>query len=44
MIAVRTGPGAGPSPQFVGVAIWMRFPQVSSNTAVVTGPMSTGSW
>src|SRR5690606_479751 len=25
-------------------AIWIRLPQVSSNTAVVTGPMSTGSW
>ena len=25
-------------------AIWMRFPQVSSSTAVVTGPISVGCW
>lgn len=24
--------------------IWIRFPQVSSNTAVVTGPMAVGGW
>jgi hypothetical protein len=26
------------------VAIWIRLPQVSSNTAVVTAPIATGSW
>ena len=26
------------------VAIWIRLPQVSSKTAVVTGPISRGSW
>ncbi|CAL9355876.1 hypothetical protein SUDANB15_00556 [Streptomyces sp. enrichment culture] len=26
------------------VAIWIRLPQVSSKTAVVTGPVSRGSW
>src|SRR5680860_220808 len=26
------------------LAIWMRLPQVSSNTAVVTGPMDMGGW
>ncbi|PAZ16262.1 hypothetical protein CLM62_09080 [Streptomyces sp. SA15] len=26
------------------VAIWIRLPQVSSKTAVVTGPISKGSW
>src|SRR5665647_1304392 len=25
-------------------AIWMRFPHVSSSTAVTTGPISSGSW
>ena len=25
-------------------AIWIRLPQVSSSTAVVTGPISAGSW
>src|SRR5919107_2258502 len=25
-------------------AIWMRLPQVSSRTAVVTGPISAGCW
>ena len=27
----------------LGVAIWMRLPQVSSSTAVVTGPIAVGS-
>src|SRR5690606_12377802 len=27
-----------------GLVNWMRFPQVSSNTAVITGPISAGSW
>ena len=26
------------------LAIWIRLPQVSSKTAVVTGPISVGSW
>src|SRR4029453_4876931 len=26
------------------LAIWIRLPQVSSSTAVVTAPMSSGSW
>lgn len=38
----RRGSSA-PSPiQLVSAAIWMRLPHVSSNTAVVTGPMSAG--
>lgn len=31
-------------PQSYLLAIWMRLPQVSSSTAMVTPPMSTGSW
>ena len=26
------------------LAIWMRFPHVSSKTAVVTGPIAVGGW
>lgn len=33
-----------PSAGYFRCAIWIRFPQVSSNTAVVTGPISAGSW
>lgn len=29
---------------FGSVAIWMRLPQVSSRTALVTSPISRGSW
>ena len=35
---------AAPSHPAVGLAIWTRLPQVSSRTAVVTSPMSSGSW
>ncbi len=34
-------PAADP---YAWVAIWIRLPQVSSRTAVVTGPISRGSW
>src|SRR4029450_1563009 len=37
----------GPVQRLTGrqaLAIWIRLPQVSSSTAVVTAPISTGSW
>src|SRR5690606_1312654 len=37
-------PHRSPVGSAVVEAIWMRLPQVSSNTAVVTVPMSSGSW
>lgn len=46
-VDARTSPSPSPSPPplYAGwVAIWIRLPQVSSKTAVVTGPMSSGSW
>jgi hypothetical protein len=41
---LRLGDRAGIDPYISGsVAIWIRLPQVSSNTAVSTGPILTGS-
>lgn len=42
--AASTGTGTRPAAYFGCVAIWIRLPQVSSKTAVVTGPISRGSW
>ena len=42
MMQRRTRDRQAPSDQFFW-AIWIRLPQVSSNTAVVVGPKSIGS-
>ena len=42
--AAPAGSRSGPHRAQPIWAIWMRLPQVSSRTAVVTGPISVGSW
>ena len=43
-IALTYPPSARSTVYCGWVAIWMRLPQVSLKTAVVTGPISRGSW
>jgi len=49
VVASRTTPFGGPfqrkgSSAYASCTIWIRLPQVSSRTAVVTSPISVGSW